>query len=140
MSDIMDKIHKHVVGIAQERMIILEGFAKLYLEQTGLQPSEIVMIEQRDNMDFKWWFEPKEKEKILDARSVEVLDIPIRLYYVLLRNKIKHIWQLKELLKTTEIPIGTTPKFRMKGLFRLAGFGAKSLEQIKDALAKLEEK
>jgi hypothetical protein len=52
-------IEKKLKQIANKRNKILEQFTKAYLAETGLKPSEIMLVQSFSPTEVKWWFEKK---------------------------------------------------------------------------------
>lgn len=60
------KMRKMLSSVMRNRKGIIEDFSKAYLAETGLRPSQVVMVEKRINEDnkivFTWHFEKRKAE------------------------------------------------------------------------------
>jgi hypothetical protein len=45
--------------LSQERNRRIEFMAQAFIEATGLDPTDAVLVEQRDGDTIKWWFEKR---------------------------------------------------------------------------------
>jgi hypothetical protein len=61
-SDISSKIQETVNQVVNNRASIKEDFAKAYLAETGLSPSECELCEQHHSDKVTWWFRKREQQ------------------------------------------------------------------------------
>jgi hypothetical protein len=73
--DLSNRMDDLVHGILKNRMIILEGFVKEYLQETGFKPSEIELVETRGQNygAISWSFQKKQPKAFVSEtyRQVE---------------------------------------------------------------------
>lgn len=82
--------------MGQRLMEHREKFAAAFLKETGLDPTQVVMVQQTKNGQTGFWFRPKtEAEKRLDVTTAHIEDLSdqLRVYDQLIeqRNRLLHM-------------------------------------------------